>query len=74
MNRIFKTQDKAAADAWQRQHYWSLTPQERLHRAQRMREYGRALYLANPANPPLPAPPDGKTVLKSDRPIKHGGR
>ncbi len=74
MNLIFKTSDKAAADAWQRQQRWNMTPQERLHNALKLREFARALRLANPANAPLPAPPDGKTIFKSDRPIERGQR
>ncbi len=70
---VFKTADKAAADAQMRQYYWSLTPEERLRRALRLRERARAIRLANPANTPLPIP-DGRCILKADHPIERRPR
>lgn len=73
LTAVFKTADKAAADARMRQYYWSLTPEERLRRALRLRERARAIRLANPANSPLPTP-DGRCILKADRPIERRPR
>lgn len=74
VNRIFKTTDKAAADAWQRQQRWNLTPQERLAIVVRLNRTARALYEANPANPPFPVPLDGRRIHKSAAPIPRAGR
>ena len=73
MRPVFKSQHKADNDEQQRRYYWSLTPCERLVLAVRLNQQARLLYAANPANPPLPVP-DGKRVLKSDRPIPRRGR
>jgi len=72
MQPVFKTRDKAEAEAQQRHHYWAMTPHERLALALRLNEHARYLYVANPANAPLP--PDGRRVLKSAAPIPRRGR
>ena len=69
---VFKSQHKADLDAAQRRHYWSLSPAQRVALAVRLNAQARAIYAANPANPPLPD--YGRTVLKSAAPIPRGGR
>ncbi|WP_210517830.1 hypothetical protein [Hymenobacter terricola] len=67
MQPVFKTRDKAAAEAEQRRYYWAMTPEQRLALAVRLNEHARYLYAANPANALVP--PDGRRVLKSAAPI-----
>lgn len=74
MRPVFKTRDKALLDEWQRRHYWGLTPYERLALAVRLNQQARAIYAANPANPPRVSPPDGRRVLKSATPVLRGKR
>ena len=73
MRPVFKSPHKADNDEQQRRYYWSLTPAQRLALAVRLNAAVRELYAANPVNPPLPVP-DGKRVLKSDKPIPRRGR
>jgi hypothetical protein len=72
MRSVFKSPDKAAIDEQQCRYYWSLTPHERLALAVRLNQQARAIYAANPANPPLPT--HGGRVLKSAAPIPRRGR
>ena len=73
MPPVIKTPYKAEAEAAQRRYFWSLTPRERLALAVRLNRQARAIYAANPANPPL-AVPNGRRVFKSAAPIPRGGR
>ena len=73
MSPIVKTQHKVEAEAAQRRYFWSLTPRERLALAVRLNRQARAIYAANPANPPLTTPNGGR-VFKSAAPIPRGGR
>ena len=75
MRPVFKSRDKADLDEQQRRYYWSLTPHERLALAVRLNQQARMIYVANPANPPLPtATIDGGRVLKSAAPLPRRGR
>jgi hypothetical protein len=72
MRPVFKSRDKASLEQLQRQHYWAMTPYERLALAVQLNRQAQLIYAANPANPPLPA--DGGRVLKSAAPIPRRGR
>ena len=67
MPPVIKTPHKAEAEEAQRRYFWSLTPRERLVLAVRLNRQARALYAANPANPPRPAAV--KRVIKSAGPV-----
>ena len=75
MQPVIKTRHKGEAEEAQRRYFWSLTPYERLALAVRLNQQARAIYAANPANPPLDFAPDhGRRVLKSAAPIPRGRR
>ena len=72
MRPVFKSPHKADNDAQQRRHYWAMTPEQRVALAVRLNAEARAIYAANPANPPLPD--HGRKVLKSATPVPRGRR
>ncbi|GAB2557173.1 hypothetical protein [Spirosoma areae] len=50
-----------------RSYWWAKTPQERLAAALKLIRRAKAIYYANPKNPPLG---NGRQVLKSSTPIE----
>ncbi len=67
MDRIYKASNPDDIPKYDKEYWWSKTPQERLDAALKLIRRAKAIYYANPANPPLG---DGRQVLKSDKPIQ----
>ncbi|WP_338869427.1 hypothetical protein WBJ53_20095 [Spirosoma sp. SC4-14] len=68
MSTIHKSQNFNDIPAYDKEYWWSKTPQERLAAALKLIRRAKAIYYANPANASLG---NGGQVLKSNRPIKH---
>jgi hypothetical protein len=65
MDIIRKSSNPADIPAYDKDYWWSKTPQERLAAALKLIRRAKAIYYANPKNPPLG---NGGQVLKSDKP------
>ena len=71
MDIIRKSSNPADIPAYDKVYWWAKTPQERLSAALKLIRRAKAIYYANPKNPPLG---NGGQVLKSDKPIQRRGR
>ncbi len=71
MSIIRKSTNFDDIPSYDREYWWAKTPQERLDAALKLIRRAKAIYSANPANPPLS---NGGQVLKSDKPIQRRGR
>ncbi len=71
MSHIHKSGNFNDIPAYDKAYWWAKTPQERLAAALKLIRRAKAIYYANPANPPLG---NGGQVLKSDKPIQRRGR
>lgn len=65
MDRIYKSSNPDDISKYDKEYWWSKTPQERLDAALMLIRWAKTVYYANPANPPLG---DGRQVVKSDKP------
>jgi histidinol-phosphate/aromatic aminotransferase/cobyric acid decarboxylase-like protein len=65
MSRIHKSSTFADIPTYDKEYWWAKTPQERLAAALKLIRRAKAIYYANPNNPPLG---NGGHVLKSDKP------
>ena len=68
MSTIRKSSNLDEIHVYDKKNWWAKTPQERLAAALELTRQAKAIYYANPANPPLG---NGGQVLKSDKPIDH---
>lgn len=68
MSIVRKSSNPADIPAYDKEYWWAKTPQERLSAALKLIRRAKAIYYANPKNPPLG---NGGQVLKSDKPIMH---
>lgn len=67
MDKIYKSSNPDDIPKYDKAYWWSKTPQERLDAALTLIRRAKAIYYANPANPPLGN--EGQ-ALKSNKPIK----
>ncbi|GAB3996428.1 hypothetical protein GCM10028807_38940 [Spirosoma daeguense] len=67
MSSVRKSNNPAENATYDREYWWSKTPEERLVAALKLIRRAKSIYYANPNNPPLG---DGRQVLKSDKPIQ----
>ncbi|TAE42007.1 MAG: hypothetical protein EAZ70_13545 [Runella slithyformis] len=68
---VYKSQNADDISKYQREYWHSKTPQERLDAALKLMEQAKAIYAANPKNPPLDY---GTSILKSRTPIERRKR
>ncbi|QDK80304.1 hypothetical protein EXU85_17520 [Spirosoma sp. KCTC 42546] len=68
MSIIRKSSNINDIPAYDKEYWWAKTPQERLAAALKLIRRAKAIYYANPKNPPLG---NGGQVFKSDKPIDH---
>ncbi|QIP15800.1 hypothetical protein G8759_25800 [Spirosoma aureum] len=66
MPPIRKSSNPDDIQAYGKEYWWSKTPEERLVAALKLICRAKAIYYANPNNPPLS---NGGQVLKSNKPI-----
>lgn len=66
MSRIHKSSNFEDIPAYDKEYWWAKTPQERLAAALKLIRRAKAIYYANPKNPPLG---NGGQVIKSSTPI-----
>lgn len=71
MHAIHKSSNPDDIHVYDKEYWWAKTPQERLTAALKLIRRAKAIYHANPANPPLG---NGGQVFKSDKPIQRRGR
>ncbi len=71
MSIIHKSSNPADIPAYDKAYWWAKTPQARLTAALKLIRRAKAIYYANPKNPPLG---NGGQVLKSDKPIQRRRR
>ncbi|GAB3957370.1 hypothetical protein GCM10028805_49910 [Spirosoma harenae] len=71
MSTIRKSSNPEEIHVYDKEYWWAKTPQERLAAALKLIRRAKAIYYANPTNPPLG---NGRQVLKSDKPIQRRGR
>ncbi|GAA4396242.1 hypothetical protein GCM10023187_04120 [Nibrella viscosa] len=71
MSYIRKSATPSDIHQYDKEYWWSKTPQERLDAALELILYAKALYRANPNNPPLT---DGNRILKLRSPAERGRR
>ncbi len=68
MDIIHKSSNPADIPDYDKEYWWSKTPQERLAAALKLIRRTKVIYYANPKNTPLG---NGGQVFKSDKPIDH---
>lgn len=68
MSIIRKSSNPDDIHVYDKAYWWAKTPQERLAAALKLIRRAKAIYYANPKNPPLG---NGGQVLKSSTPIDH---
>ncbi len=66
MSTIRKSSNPDEIHVYDKEYWWTKTPQERLAAALKLIRRAKAIYYANPKNPPLS---NGGHVLKSSTPI-----
>ena len=71
MSTIHKSSNPADIPKYDKEYWWAKTPQERLAAALKLIRRAKAIYYANPTNPPLG---NGGQVFKSDKPIQRRRR
>lgn len=71
MSRIHKSSTFDDIPKYDKEYWWAKTPQERLAAALKLIRRAKAIYYANPNNPPLG---NGGQVIKSSTPIDHQKR
>jgi hypothetical protein len=71
MPPIRKSSNPEDIHTYDKEYWWSKTPEERLAAALKLIRRAKAIYYANPKNPPLG---NGGQVLKSNKPIQRRGR
>ena len=69
MSKIFKTSKIEDLPGYDKEYWWSKTPEERLEAALKLIRSAKEIYNANPENKPLGY---GTRVYKSDKPIQRG--
>ncbi|WP_031528167.1 hypothetical protein [Dyadobacter crusticola] len=69
MDKIIKTSKIEDLPGYDKEYWWSKTPEERLEAALKLMRSAKEIYYANPKNKPLGY---GTRILKSDQPIKRG--
>lgn len=71
MSRIYKSSKFEDIPTYDKAYWWAKTPEERLRAAWKLIQHARAIYYANPNNPPLI---NGPRILKSNTPIERRKR
>lgn len=66
MSIIRKSSNPEDIHVYDKEYWWAKTPQERLAAALKLIRRAKAIYYANPANPPLG---NGGQIVKSSTPI-----
>ncbi len=67
MSKIYKSTSFADIPAYDKEYWWSKTPEERLDAALKLVTFARIIYRSNPANLGLD---NGTRIFKSDQPVQ----